>query len=71
MQAPLALDPHPSRRLRLALLIGWPVIIVKCWTVPWIIARWQIPVHAGWVVGPTLLFATLVTLLVMAHHEED
>ncbi|HTT58168.1 MAG TPA: hypothetical protein VMF63_13730 [Opitutaceae bacterium] len=70
MQAPLVLTPHLPRRLRLVLEIGWLVIIAKCCAVPWVIARWQIPVHPGWVIGPTLIFAALVTLLVLVHRED-
>ena len=69
MQAPAALSAQPSRRLRLFLEIGWLVIIAKCLAVPWVIARWQIPVNPGWVIVPTLIFAALVTLLVLTHRE--
>jgi hypothetical protein len=55
----------PPCRVRLFLEIGWAVIIAKCLTVPWLIARWQIPVHPGWVIVPTLIFAALITFLVL------
>jgi len=70
MQAPLVMPPVIPRRVRLWLEIGWAVIIAKCLAVPWVIDRWQIPVHPGWVIGPTLVFATLVTLLVLAPRRE-
>lgn len=70
MQAPLTIPAALPRRLRLLLEIGWAVIIAKCLAVPWVIARWQIPVHPGWVIVPTVLFAALVTLLVLAHRDE-
>jgi hypothetical protein len=69
MPAPLALPAPLPRRIRWFLEIGWLVIILKCLAVPWVIARWQIPVHAGWVIGPTLLFAVLVTWLALRHRE--
>jgi len=50
--------------------IGWAVIIAKCLAVPWVITRWQIPVHPGWVIVPTLLFAALVTLVILVWRGE-
>ena len=69
MQAPLAIPAAFPRRLRLLLEISWVIIIAKCLAVPWVISRWQIPVHPGWVIVPTLIFASLVTLVVLAHRE--
>jgi len=46
------------------------VILVKCLAVPWAIARWQIPIHPGWVIVPTVIFAALVTIVVLATREE-
>lgn len=66
------LDVVP-RRVALALVIGWLLIIAKCLATPWAIARWDIPVHPGWVIVPTLMFAGLVTTLALVHdwaHEE-
>jgi flagellar biosynthesis protein FliR len=67
MQAPVVIPTAVPQRIRLWLAIGWAVIIAKCLAVPWLIARWQIPVHPGWVIGPTLIFAALITLLVRVH----
>jgi hypothetical protein len=67
MPAPLIMPTALPRRARLCLEIGWAVIIAKCLAVPWLIARWQIPVHPGWVIVPTLIFAALITFLVFAH----
>ena len=50
--------------------IGWALIIAKCLAVPWVINHWQIPVDPGWVIVPTLMFAALVTLLVLMHRED-
>ena len=70
MQTPVTLPIVVPRRMRMMLEIGWAVIIAKCLAVPWVIAHWQIPVHPGWVIVPTLLFAALVTLVVFAWREE-
>jgi len=66
MQAPLVPPFGLPRQVRLVLEIGWVLVIAKCLAVPWVIARWQIPVHPGWVIAPTLIFAALVTLVVLA-----
>lgn len=69
MQAPLTMPAAFPRRVRLLLEIGWAVIIAKCLAVPWVINRWQIPVHPGWVIVPTLILAVLVTFLALTHRE--
>lgn len=69
MQAPLTMPAALPRRVRLLLEIGWAVIIAKCLAVPWVITRWQIPVHPGWVIVPTLILAAVVTFLVLTHRE--
>jgi uncharacterized membrane protein len=66
---PTSPDSLP-RRVRLFLEIGWAVIIVKCLAVPWVIAHWKIPFNPGWVIVPTLMFAVLVTVVVVAHYRE-
>jgi hypothetical protein len=43
--------------------LSWVLILVKCLLVAWAIERWQVPVHAGWVIWPTVAFAVLATLL--------
>jgi hypothetical protein len=70
MQAHPLLATAVSRRTRWILEIGWLVIIAKCLAVPWIVARWQVPVHPGWVIVPTLIFGALVTLVVIAWRKE-
>lgn len=47
------------------LLVGWALILVKCLLTPWAIAHWNVPIHAGWVIWPTLVFAGFVTLVVL------
>ncbi len=71
MQANPSLAVAPLvRRTRWFLEIGWVVIIAKCLAVPWAVSRWQVPVHPGWVIVPTLLFAALVTVVVMAWRKD-
>ena len=56
-----------SRRVRWFMAIAWMVILVKCVLVWWAIEHWNVPFHPLWVVGPTLIFAGLATLLWLAH----
>ena len=70
MQASLARPSGVPRRVRLLLIIGWVVIIAKCLAVPWALAHWQIPVHPAWVIVPTLLFAALVTSVVLGYRKD-
>ena len=71
MQAHPSVAATPfSRRTRLILEVGWLVIVAKCLAVPWVISHWQIPVHPGWVIVPTLLYAALVAGVVIAVREE-
>ena len=54
----------PLRRRTLRIIaLSWIVILAKCLLVVWAIERWQVPVHAGWVIWPTVAFAALATLL--------
>lgn len=62
------------RRVVLGLGIGWFVIVAKCAALPWLFARWEIPVHPGWVIVPSLIFALLVTSIVLTHdwaHDDE
>lgn len=56
-----------SRRVRWFMAIAWLVILAKCVLVWWAIGHWNVPFHPLWVVGPTLVFAGLATLLWLAH----
>lgn len=53
--------------VRIGLLLGWILIAAKCLATPWAIARWQIPIHPGWVIVPTMIVATLATILVATY----
>jgi hypothetical protein len=56
--------PIPLRqRTSWMIALSWVPILAKCLLVAWAIERWKVPVHAGWVIWPTVAFAGLATLL--------
>lgn len=57
-----------SRRSELVLAIGWILIALKCWLVTWACRTYAVPVHPGWIVWPTLLFAAVCTGLYLRRH---
>jgi uncharacterized RDD family membrane protein YckC len=67
--------PRFPRKVIVGLIVGWILIVAKCAATPYLIARWNVPVAPGWVIVPTLVFATLVSWLVVTHDwkrdEED
>ena len=58
------------RRVRWFMTIAWVLIAMKCVLVWWAMNHWNVPFHPLWVIGPTLMFAALVTAI-WATHEED
>jgi hypothetical protein len=64
---------HPlanlSRFARWFLGVAWLVIVAKCFVVWWAIPHYHVPVHPLWIIGPTLFFAALVTVIWTRHHE--
>lgn len=72
---PFSMDKPPVRRfpapiprkVAIGLIVGWMVIAIKCAFIPYLMARWRAPVDPGWVIVPTLIFALLVSLLVISH----
>jgi hypothetical protein len=71
---PIAPTPvRIPRKVSIGLVVGWILVALKCAFAPSLMARWQIPVDPGWVIGPTLVFAVLVTWLVITRDwsEED
>ncbi len=64
--APKPRVPAP-RAVVVGVVVGWILIALKCTLLPSIFERWQVPVHPGWVIVPTLVFAALVTLIVAMH----
>lgn len=58
---------QPPRSLITGLVVGWILIALKCSVLPSLFDRWQVPVNAGWVIIPTLIFGAVVTLLIATH----
>jgi hypothetical protein len=59
-----------SARSRWLMGIAWIIIFVKCVVVWWAIEHWQMPFHPAWIIGPTLAFAALASLLWLTHARE-
>lgn len=58
------IPPEPrSRRAEWVLTAGWALIVVKCVAVGWVIRAYEVPVHPGWVIFPTLGAAAVCTWL--------
>lgn len=43
------------------IIAGWILIIAKCVIVWWLIAKYHVPFHPLWLVGPTVMFGLLAT----------
>jgi hypothetical protein len=58
---------HPreprSRKLELVLAVCWVLVIAKCAFVYWACLRYEVPISPWWIIGPTLAFASLCTLV--------
>lgn len=54
---------QPSRKVERLILIGWLIIVSKCFVVAWAIERYSIPIHPGYVIVPTLFMAAICTAL--------
>ena len=50
-------------RVERLLAICWGVIVIKCLAVVWLFDHYRIPVNALWVIAPTIVFATLCTVV--------
>lgn len=68
---PLHLDEarYPVR-MRWFLLLAWLLILAKCTIVWWAIGHWNVPIHPGWVIWPTLITAALATGLWLGIRED-
>jgi len=64
---------HPLARLsrfeRWFLGIAWLVIVAKCFLVAWAVPHYHVPIAPWVVIGPTLFFGGLVTVLWTTHHD--
>ena len=58
---------HPreprSRKLERVLAVGWLLVIAKCVLIHWACRRYEVPISPWWIIGPTLAFASLCTLV--------
>ncbi|MBE2212325.1 MAG: hypothetical protein IAE82_00525 [Opitutaceae bacterium] len=61
---------HAPRSVVAGVVVGWILIALKCTLLPGVFQHWQVPVHPGWVIVPTLVFAGLVTVLIATHDWE-
>jgi len=50
-----------DRRVERTIAIAWILIAIKCWLVSWAVAKYNIPLPAMWVNGPTVIFALVTT----------
>lgn len=57
-------------RMRWFLGVAWILILAKCSVVWWAMTHWHVAMHPGWIVIPTLVFATLATGLWLAAHDD-
>lgn len=68
------LNLHPlaglSRIERWFLGTAWLVIALKCVAVSWAIPHYGVPIAPWVIIGPTLFFAAVVTVIWTTHHEE-
>lgn len=71
MTFPIHIDvAQYSIRSRWIMGVAWLLILVKCVIVWWAIDHWHMPFHPAWVIGPTLAFAALASLLWVTHDRE-
>lgn len=71
VNAPLHIDlaQYPAR-MRWFMAIGWLIIAAKCVLVWWAIDHWHVQLNPLWVIGPTVMFAALITLIWVTHQPE-
>jgi hypothetical protein len=64
---------HPLARLtrfeRRFLGVAWLVIGAKCFFVGWAVSHYHMPIPSRVIIGPTLFFAALITVIWTTHHE--
>ncbi len=56
--------------MRWFMTIAWLIIAVKCVFVWWALNHWNIQINPLWVIGPTVMFALLVTGIWLTHHSD-
>ena len=59
-----------QRRVRNVILVCWAVILVKSVAVIWAVGHYKLPFNPLWVIGPTVTFAALATIVFAAWKDE-
>jgi hypothetical protein len=52
-----------NRRLERLFAVCWVLIIIKSFAVVWLFDHYHVPVNPLWVIAPTLIFASLCTVV--------
>ncbi len=52
-----------NRKVERLLILCWAVIAVKSVAVLWLFDRYHIPINPLWVIVPTVIFASLITVV--------
>jgi hypothetical protein len=55
--------PPRNRRIERFIYVCWGIILLKSAAVFWLFDHYHVPVNPMWVVAPTLIFATLCTVV--------
>ena len=55
--------PKRNRRAERLIVICWVLIVVKCWLVTWLVAKYHMGFSPLWVTAPTVVFAAICTLV--------
>lgn len=59
---------YPDRWL---FVTAWTLIFAECSAVVWAVEHWAVPVAAGWIIGPTLVFVVPGTIVWFGHCERQ
>jgi hypothetical protein len=52
-----------NRRVERLIVICWAIILLKSFAVVWLFDRYHVPVNPLWVIAPTVIFASLCTVV--------
>jgi membrane protein YdbS with pleckstrin-like domain len=52
-----------NRRVERVIAVCWVLIVIKSFAVVWLFNRYHVPVNPLWVIGPTIIFAALCTVV--------
>jgi len=57
-----AVEPR-SRLVEQRLIVGWLLIVLKCFLVGWAITHYRVPINAWWIILPTVGMGLACTML--------